>query len=113
MDLNNLLIDTLSGHGPVYPDFYEGNEEKYLTFNYPDEVGALYGDNLPQRRIVYVQVHLYLSDTEEYQEEKATICRELKATGVKSPEVTIQWEEDTRKRHIIFETRIQDRIEEE
>lgn len=111
MNLNQLLMDTLSGHGPVEPDKYDGEEEKYLTFNYPGEVGAMYGDNRPHRTIVYVQVHLYLPDEEAYQTEKENICKELKAAGFLWPEVTILHEQETKKRHLIFETRIRKRIE--
>ncbi len=111
MNINQLLIDTLSGHGPVYPDVYEGDESKYLTFNYPDEVGALYGDNRPRRTIVYVQVHLYLDDTEPYQTEKLQICVQLREAGFSWPEVTIEHEEETQKRHIIFETKIKTFLE--
>lgn len=113
MNVGELLREVLSGHGPVYPDFYGGEEPKYLTFNFPDEVGALFGDNRPHFTLVYVQVHLYLPDKEPYQEEKMQICKELKAAGFGWPEVTILHERDIEKRHLIFETKIKRRIEEE
>ena len=109
-NINNLLIETLSGHGPVYPDYYGGDAGKYLTFNYPDEKGALYADHKTHRKIVYVQVHLYLDADEPYQKEKRDICRELKRAGFLWPEVAIIRDPDTGKRHIIFETQIKTKI---
>lgn len=111
MNLNKLIKDTLSGHGPIYPDSYEGDESKYLTFNYPDERGTVFGDNRPHRTILDVQIHLYLNDTEAYQKEKTQICRELKEAGFQWPSVTILLEQETGKRHIIFETQIKNTIE--
>ena len=111
MNLNQLIIETRSGHGPVYPDSYEGEERTYLTFNYPDERGVLYGDNRPQRTVTDVQIHLYLPDRELYQKEKTKICRELKTAGFLWPSVTILREQDTRQRHLIFETQIKNTIE--
>lgn len=110
MNLNQLLIDTLSAHGPVFPDHYEGDERRYLVFNYPDEAGAMYGDNRPGRTVVDVQVHFYLDKEEPYQNEKEQICRELKKAGFLWPDVTILFEEDTGFRHLIFETKIKKRI---
>lgn len=110
MNLNRLIIDTLSRHGPVLPDFYDGGKKKYITFNYPDEKGTLFGDNRPQRAVAYVQVHLYLPDADEYQKEKEEICRELKAAGFLWPEVTVLHEAETRKRHLVFETQIKKKI---
>lgn len=106
MNVNELLISTLSAHGPVYPDYYEGDEEKYLIFNFPDESPVLYGDNRPKKIVVYVQIHLYLPLKMDYQDEKKEICKELSAAGFRWPSVTILKENDAQKRHIIFETKI-------
>lgn len=106
-NINQLLITTLSEHGPVRPDIYTGKEEKYMVFNYPDETAAVFADNRPHRKIIYVQVHLFLPDNDTgYQEEKEQICRELKSVGFSWPEVTILHERESGKRHIIFETKI-------
>lgn len=110
MNINKLIIKTLSAHGPVAPDVYAGNAPKYLTFNFPDERGTLYGDNRPRYTVVYVQIHLYLDEMEEYQEEKMQICKELKAAGFLWPSVTVMRDPDTGKRHIVFETQIKNRI---
>lgn len=110
MNVNELLISTLSSHGPVIPDSYEGEEEKYITFNYPDETAILFGDNKPKKIAVYVQVHLYLPMQDEYQEEKMQICRELLNAGFKWPDVTILTEKEVGKRHIVFETKIRNHI---
>lgn len=106
MNVNELLISTLSAHGPVYPDYYEGNEEKYITFNFPDETPVIYGDNRPKKIVIYVQVHLYLPLTMNYQAEKKEICKELALAGFRWPSVTILKEDEVSKRHIIFETKI-------
>lgn len=110
MNVNELLINTLSAHGPVYPDFYEGEEEKYITFNFPDESAVLFGDNQPKKIVVYVQVHLYLPLDMNYQDEKTQVCKELLKAGFKWPSITIMKEDDVRKRHIIFETKIKNTI---
>lgn len=106
MNINELLIKTLSAHGPVYPDYYDGEKEKYITFNFPDESPVLYGDNRPKKIVVYVQVHLYLPLKMNYQAEKKEICKELASAGFRWPSVTILKENDVQKRHIIFETKI-------
>lgn len=106
MNVNQLIIQTLSSHGPVVPDYYEGNEKKYLTFNFPNEQGAVYGDNHPHKLIIDVQIHLFLGEFEEYQKEKEMICRELYSVGFLWPMVTIVREKDTQMRHLVFETQI-------
>ncbi len=113
MNVNELLVQTLSHHGPIEPDSYEGDAPKYLTFNFPDERGNLYGNNRPHCIVVYVQVHLYLDKGEPYQDEKLQICKELHAAGFSWPSVTAFLDPDTKeqKRHIVFETKIRTRFE--
>lgn len=113
MNINELLIRTLSSHGPVYPDYYDGDEEKYLTFNYPDENPTVFGNNKALKKTVDIQVHLYLPIVSEYQEEKEQICRELQRAGFKYPRVTILVERDVHLRHITFETKINCNVKQE
>ncbi len=98
------ILTALSGIPyPKVPKRYEGNEKKYITYNYASDHGADFGDDSPGYNSVTVQIHFFLPLTENFQREKNRIRYALFYSGFTWPEVTVLEEDDTMTRHIIFE----------
>ena len=73
-ELNELLVDTLSGLSiDVSQDLYTGKKNKYIVFSYEDDRGELYADNKPKKNRVWMQIHLYLPNNEDYRKLKKEI----------------------------------------
>lgn len=91
---------------PYEPDLYTGGESRYFTYNYADDRGLLYGDNLPVETINSVQVHFFLPLGESFTAEKKRIRRALLAEGFTYPRITVIREE--KMNHLIFECDIEE-----
>lgn len=105
------IIKAIAPFGfPYAPDVYTGEAERYFVYNYADERGAIYGDDVPLETVASVQVHLYLPWKEDFISLKNKVRKSLLREGFTYPEVTNIKDED--KRHIIFECEIEEELEE-
>ncbi len=96
------IVNAIKRFGyPYEPDVYTGKNRKYFTYNYADERGELFADNVPESVIASVQVHFFLPYSENFISEKNRIRKALFEGDFTFPEVTVLKDGD--KRHIIFE----------
>ena len=98
---------------PKVPYWYDGNEKKYITYNYAADHGRDFGDDGPGYNEVSVQVHFFLPIKDNFQQDKNRIRRVLFREGFTWPEVMVLEEDETKTRHIIFECDYTENIEEE
>lgn len=113
MTIHAKIIQALKPFGmPVKPDLYTGTEKRYIIFNYADDRAVLFADNAPLCVVAYMQIHLFIPLDEDYLNIKSRIRKALFDAGFTYPEVTEQIENDTKKRHIIFECEIEEESEE-
>ena len=105
-ELNELLVDTLSGLSiDVSQDLYTGKKNKYIVFSYEDDRGELYADNKPKKNRVWMQIHLYLPNNEDYRKLKKEIRSRLFEIGFSYAQIAINTvETETKLRHICFRT---------
>ena len=101
------IIHAIEGYGYRHcPDVYKGDAERYFTYNYVDDRGALYADNAPETNIASVQVHLVLPENEDFIKIKQDVRRKLFDQGFTYPEITVM--KIDHKRHIVFECDIEE-----
>lgn len=111
MTANAVIVNALKPFGyPCKPNLYDGEEEKYFTFNVADERGADFGDNKPGCIQMSMQIHFYLPRGENHIAEKKKIREALFAAGFTYPVVTELIETNTR--HIVYECDITEEREE-
>ena len=91
---------------PYEPDIYHGSSPSHFVYNYADERGGLYGDDVPVSTIAAVQVHLYLPKDMSFTVLKKQVKKALLNQGFTYPEVTVLIED--KKRHITFECEIEE-----
>lgn len=95
---------------PYEPDVYTGSsEEGWFTYNYADDYGSGFADDMPTAVIASVQVHLFLPMDQNFISLKNAVRKALLQQGFLYPEVTTFTEiiSETKKyRHIVFETSI-------
>lgn len=114
MNVNKLIINTLSPLGyPVEPITYTGIEKIYITFNYADDRGEVFADDMPIVDVAYMQIHLYVPFETNYMTIKKQIRSKLLAAGFTYPDITTMSENDTKINHIIFECIISGKSETE
>lgn len=112
MTVNELIINTMQMFDlPVTPDFFGDGNTEYITFNFPDERGVLFGDNEPLAVASQVQIHYFLPADKDYLATKKAMRRALHNAGFTYPEVTILMEPGNKTRHIIFECEIENEYE--
>lgn len=112
MTVNELLIQTLGQFDlDVTPDFTGGGAKEYITFTFPEEKAALYGDNDPLAVVSEIQIHYFLPAGKDYLENKKKIRNVLHAAGFTYPSVMVLMEPDNKTRHIIFECEIENDYE--
>lgn len=89
---------------PAYPDVnQEDDVERWITYNFSDDFGTDFADDVPQETIHQVQVHLFLPITENFLKLQQQIREKLFDAGFTYPEITVLTEDETKIRHIIFE----------
>lgn len=93
---------------PHVPDLYSGSSDRWITYNYADDYGGSFADDLPETVIVSVQVHLFLPLQENFTQLKNQVRNALFEQGFTFPSITIQTEEERGIRHIIFECDIEE-----
>lgn len=105
------IIEAIKPFGfPYAPDIYEGGEEHFFVYNYADDRGVLYADNVPIAVRASVQVHLYIPAEENFIALKNKVRRALCQQDFTYPEVTVLRE--AKKRHLVFECDIEEEMEE-
>lgn len=82
---------------------YEGTDETYCYFIFPQDDVALSGDNEAVIDRVAVQLHLFTPNTTDYTTIKKQIRSSLLKSGFSYPAVTCLYETTTKLNHIIFE----------
>lgn len=107
MSINKLIKDTLEPLGlPVRQDVYDGNEDKWITYNYADDRGIEFVDDEPVTDEIEIQIHLFVPFEFNYLSMKRNIRRALIGAGFSYPTVHVFYEDDTDIRHIVFECSI-------
>lgn len=82
MNCNQKLITALTNTGlTVRQDEYTGSDDKYIVFNYEDEVPAEWGDNGVLADTVYIQLQLITPKDFNYFALKHQIRDLLEADG--------------------------------
>lgn len=105
MNINDKIktLEQITGY-PVKADVYNGKSEKYITYTYEDERGALFADNNEQETTVYLQISLYTPENFDYFNDKKKIKKKLKKEGF-NIETIKSWIENSdigRARHTVF-----------
>lgn len=107
MNVNPILLKLETKTGlPVYLDTKRGQAEEYITFNYADERDVLFGDDKPIEESADMQVHVFVKETTDYMDVKKIIKQYLVDIGACGISSTCNYEDETKKRHLIFEFEI-------
>lgn len=107
MSINRKIIKTLSPYVPVVvPDFYEGDEETYVTFNVYLDRGSDYGDSVPTAQTAYVHIHLYAPNHTNILDLIGQIRMTLLDAGFSWPDVERGADKDYQ--HVVFDAQIED-----
>lgn len=104
---------------PAYPDSYTGKDsarpERWITYNFAADNGALYGDDAPNAVVHSIQVHLFMPANKNFFAIQNSIRQALFDDGFTYPEVTVLVDEITtansgtsKLRHIVFECETED-----
>ena len=102
MNVNEKIVSALSSLDiPVYANWYEGNKEEYITFNYADERPALRADDVDLYDETVMQVHYFTKNNP--QSNKKTIRRLLREAGFNIINTVDLYETDTKYHHIVIE----------
>lgn len=104
---------------PMEVELYEGTEKRFFTYNYADDHGDDFGDDIPGTNLVSVQVHYFMPVIENnrkvsFQTIRKQIRTALFEAGFTYPEVTIRRDrtQDTNNDmwHIIFECEYEEEV---
>ena len=80
MNVNQLIRSALGDMGmKIYPNFYSGDDEEYITFSYLDERPEFWADDEPIYDGTYVRVSLWTRNNP--QKYKKQIRKRLRAAG--------------------------------
>lgn len=80
MNVNQLIMSALGDMGmKIYPNFYSGGDEEYITFSYLDERPEFWADDEPIYDGTYVRVSLWTRNNP--QKYKKQIRKRLRAVG--------------------------------
>lgn len=108
MTVNEKIIQALRSFDvPVTADFFGGENEEYVTFNYVDDRAAVHGDDRPIEAKVEMQIHYFLPADKDYLEIKKRMRNALFQAGFTYPAVEVLIEQENTVRHIIFECEIE------
>lgn len=102
MNVNDIVTDTLKQTKlPIYPDFYEGEKDEYITFNYANDYTSLYSDNTPEVDYVQLQIHYFVRGKSPHAARKKIRSLLCKA-GFDVSLGPINYENDTKKHHCVI-----------
>ena len=113
MNVNKLIIDTLSPIG--YPVAYikytpfsgETPSNKYITFNFADDRGINFADDVPQSGLISVQIHFFAPLNFNHIAIKKDIRVRLFNAGFTYPEIITLTENDNGIIHLVYECEIE------
>lgn len=103
MSVNSEVKALLDSYG--YPVTYlnsNTSKDKYFVFNFDDQRGLLYGDDIPNIDVYSLQVHFFSPITFDNVDLKEKLKKDLLDNGWTYPIVTEIYEDDTDKVHLIF-----------
>lgn len=98
---------------PYSPGVYNGPEKRWITYNYVDDYGNLFGDDEPLETVNRIQVHYFLPVGESFSKMKGRIREALLREGFTYPEVESMDDPNPELRHLVFECEIEEEREEE
>ena len=106
MSVNSIIKLCLETNG--YPvDFmdYDGGALIYFTFNFADERGDMYGDDVPETVHSFIQIHFFSPKTFNHLALKNKVRNDLLALGFSYPTVQTFYEDDgvAKFNHLVFE----------
>lgn len=109
MTIDKRIRDALLPFGdPVENEVYQGESERYYTFNY-SALGTDYADDAPQHERCLVQVHFFAPLSENITARKRATKEALFRAGFTWPETQPASDEDGR--HIVFECEIAEGVD--
>lgn len=100
------IVEAIKNFGwPYEPNIYEGKRrDRWFTYNYADDRGAVFADDEPTERHVSMQVHLYLPARENFTRIREQVRESLYSHGAETyPAVTDLGIDAIGKRHLVFE----------
>lgn len=101
MDVSERLrAAVLSVVAVCVPDFYDGDEAVYCTYNITENPEG-FGDNTPHLIRHMAQLHLFLPLKQDSRATRRGLCRSLAAAGFTYPSVTNASDADGQ--HYVFE----------
>ena len=112
MTVNQRIIQALKAFNvPVTSDFFGGGNNEYITFNYENDKGEVFADDLPTEDIASMQIHYFLPSSKDYLKIKKDIRNVLLDAGATYPNVTVLMEPDNKTRHLVFECEFENEYE--
>ncbi len=107
------IVQAIKGFGyPYEPEVYQGEAERYFTYNYAEDRGDLFSDDAPETTIASVQVHFVMPAGDPFAVIKNRIREALFRQGFTYPEVTNNVDDENNIRQLVFECEIEEEIEE-
>lgn len=107
MTLRKHITNALSEYKkPIEENYYEGSEREWFTWNIADERAIEHEAGKAIVDCISVQIHLFLEKDTKYEALKKGIKNSLIKNGFTYPSVKILFEDDSKKRHIIFSCEI-------
>ena len=110
--VNKIIVTALRSLGlPIAERLYEGEKTEYITFNFADDQGLDFGDDVPGADVAYMQVHYFCPYSKDYKSIKRQIRQMLQNAGFTWPEVTDASDDSERIRHFVYECEIENTYE--
>jgi len=104
MSVNSILKTCLETNTyPVEFMDYDGAATTYFTFNFVDERGELFCDDVPEMVKYSIQIHFFSPKTFNHNALKTKVRNDLFALGFSYPSVVTLYEDDSKLNHLVFE----------
>lgn len=87
---------------PVKYYEYSGTEEKYIVYNEEAEEAANHGDNRPQDKITWWQVHVFAPKASDFRLCKKEVIGRLKEAGFYVTDINTLYEKETKTIHVVI-----------
>lgn len=87
----------------VARDEYSGSDSEYFTWNFSNIAGSLFADDEETAAEVELQLHGFFDKKRMIETVLTDVKQELINLGFSDPRVTVLYESDTKKRHLIWE----------
>lgn len=102
MNVNEVITTALAPLKiPIVPDFYEGDADEYVSFNYTNEFPANFSDNVPENDYAQLQFHYFVRGKSPLAVRKR-IRVLLHKAGFDVSLGPINYENDTKKYHCVI-----------